>query len=91
MGKRQNFTDQFKARVALEAFRGDKTLQGIAARHQVPPNRVSRWQRQAADGLADVFSRGRQSGIGAAEVKDLHAKIGRLAVENDLLSQGLKR
>lgn len=92
MAKRRNFTDQFKAKVALEALRGDKTVQEIAAKHQLHPNQVSTWKRQAIDGMADVFSGGgKQSGATDAEVKDLHAKIGRLAVENDFLAQGLKR
>ena len=64
----------------------------IAARHQVHPNQVSTWKRQAVDGLADVFARGgKADGLSEAEVKDLHAKIGKLAVENDFLSQGFKR
>lgn len=41
MAKRRNFTDQFKAKVALEALRGDKTIQEIAAKYQVHPNQVS--------------------------------------------------
>lgn len=91
MAKRRNFTDQFKARVALEALRGDRTIQEIAAKHQVHPNQVSLWKRLAVEGMADVFARGKSTGITDAEVKDLHAKIGRLAVENDFLAQGLKR
>jgi len=92
MAKRRKFTDQFKAKVALEALRGDRTIQEIAAKHQVHPNQVSTWKRQAVDGLAEVFARGgKADGPSEAEVKDLHAKIGRLAVENDFLSQGLKR
>lgn len=47
MAKRRNFTDQFKAKVALEALRGDKTVQEIAAKHQLHPNQVSTWKRQA--------------------------------------------
>ncbi|MCL7406452.1 IS3 family transposase [Paradonghicola geojensis] len=82
MAKRRNFTDQFKAKVALEALRGDKTVQEIAAKHQLHPNQVSTWKRQAIDGMADVFSGGKQSGPTEAEIKELHAKIGRLAVEN---------
>ncbi|MEZ5985235.1 MAG: IS3 family transposase [Hyphomonas sp.] len=82
MAKRRNFTDQFKAKVALEALRGDKTVQEIAAKHQLHPNQVSTWKRQAIEGMADVFSGGKQSGPTEAEVKELHAKIGRLAVEN---------
>lgn len=92
MTKRRNFTDQFKAKVALEALRGDKSIQEIAAKHQLHPNQVSTWKRLAMDGMADVFAKGgKPSGPTEAEVKDLHAKIGRFAVENDFLSQGLKR
>ena len=87
MAKRRNFTDQFKAKVALEALRGDKTVQEIAAKHQLHPNQVSTWKRQAIEGMADVFSGGKQSGPTEAEVKELHAKIGRLAVENDLYEE----
>nr|WP_133485019.1 transposase [Aliiroseovarius marinus] len=61
MAKRRNFTDQFKAKVALEALRGDKTVQEIAAKHQLHPNQVSTWKRQAIDGMADVFSGGKQT------------------------------
>ena len=91
MAKRRNFTDQFKAKVALEALRGDKTVQEIAAKHQLHPKKVSTWKRQAIDGMNDVFSGGKQNGPTEAEIKELHAKIGRLAVENDFLSAGLKR
>jgi len=58
MTKRRRFTDQFKARVALDALRGDRTIQEIAAKHQVHPNQVSTWKRQATEGLADVFATG---------------------------------
>ena len=80
MAKRRNFTDQFKAKVALEALRGDKTVQEIAAKHQLHPIQVSTWKRQAIDGMADVFSGGKQRGPKEAEVKELDAKIGRFAV-----------
>ena len=91
MAKRRNFTDHFKAKVALEALHGDKTVQEIAAKHQLHPNQVSTWKRQAIEGMADVFSGGKLSGPSEAEAKDLHAKIGRLAVENDFLLEGLKK
>jgi transposase-like protein len=51
MTRRRRFTGEFKARVALEALRGDKTVQEIAARHQVHPNQVSTWKRQAVEGM----------------------------------------
>ena len=92
MAKRRNFSDAFKAKVALEALRGDKTIQEIAAKYQVHPNQVSTWKRQAMDGMADLFSRGgKPSGPSDAEIKELHAKIGRLTIENDFLAQGLKK
>ncbi len=55
MTKRRRFTADFKARVALDALRGDKTIQEIASRHKVHPNQVSTWKRRAVDGLGEVF------------------------------------
>lgn len=88
--KRRKFTDNFKAQVALEALRGDRTIQEIAARHNVLPTQVSAWKKQAVEGMADVFAKGGGNDDREAEVKELHAKIGRLAVENDFLAKGLK-
>ena len=93
MIKRRRFTADFKAKVALEALRGDKTIQAIAARHKVHPNQVGAWKCQAVDGLCAVFSNGseRAGRDREAEVHDLHAKIGELTVERDFLAHGLKR
>ncbi len=93
MTTRRRFTANFKARVALEALRGDRTVQEIAARHKVHPNQVSAWKRQAVDGLNEVFSNGaaRAGRDHEGEVHDLHAKIGQLTVERDFLARGLKR
>ena len=88
--KRRKFTDNFKAQVALEALRGDRTIQEIAARHNVLPTQVSAWKKQAVEGMADVFAKGGGNDDREAEVKELPAKIGRLAVENDFLAKGLK-
>ena len=87
MTNRRRFTAEFKARVALEALRGDKTIQQIAAKHKVHPNQVSAWKRQAVDGLGEVFSNGanRACRDHESEVRDLHAKIGELTVERDFL------
>ena len=87
MTKRRKFSDQFKAKVALEALRGDRTIQEIAAKHRVHPNQVSTWKKQAVDGLPGAFSSGGSTqGPSESEINDLHAKIGRLAVENDFLA-----
>jgi transposase len=92
MTTRRRFSDKFKASVALEALRGDRTGQQIAAKHRLHPTQVTSWKRQAIDGLTGVFSdKVKKAENNEAEVKELHAKIGKLAVENDFLSQGLKR
>lgn len=93
MTTRRRFTSEFKARIALEALRGDKTVHEIAAQHKVHPNQVSTWKRQAIDGLSEVFSNGadRERQDHDSEVRDLHAKIGQLTVERDFLAKGLKR
>ncbi len=93
MTTRRRFTADFKAKVALEVLRGDRTVQEIAAKHKVHPNQVSTWKRQAIDGLGEVFSNGvdRARSDHEAEVKELHAKIGELTVVNDFLAKGLKR
>ena len=93
MTTRRRFSADFKARVALDALRGDKTIQEIATKHKVHPNQVSAWKRQAMDGLEEVFSNGadRAGQDHEAEVHDLHAKIGQLTVERDFLARGLKR
>ncbi len=85
------FSDKFKATVALEAVRGDKTAQEIAAKHKVHPTPVTAWKRQAIDGLTGVFSdKVRQTEDSEVKVKELHVKIRKLVVENAFLSQGLK-
>ncbi len=93
MTKRRRFTAEFKARVALDALRGDKTIQEIAARYKVHPNQVSGWKRQAVDGLDAIFSNGvdKVRVDHESEVHGLHAKIGELTVERDFLARGLKR
>ena len=93
MTTRRWFTADFKARVALDALRGNRTVQEIASKHKVHPNQVSTWKRQAVDGLGAVFSNGaeRAGRDHEAEVHELHAKIGELTVVNDFLAKGLKR
>ena len=93
MTTRRRFTAAFKARVALEALRGDKTIQEIASRHKVHANQVSASKRQAVDGLDAIFSNSADKARAdhEGEIHDLHAKIGQLTVERDFLARGLKR
>ena len=78
--KRRRFTAQFKAKVATEALRGDRTIQAIAGKHEVHPNQVSGWKRQAQAGLEEVFAgaTSRRQKDHEATIHDLHAKIGRI-------------
>ncbi len=81
--KRRRFSGELKTKVALEALRGERTLQEIASQHQVHPNQVGAWKRQAIEGLVEVFSKGAERRVRdhESEVRDLHAKIGELIVE----------
>ena len=93
MRRRRGFSGDLKAKEALEALWGDRTLQEIASKHQVHPNQVSTWKRQAIEGLGEVFSNGvgRRRRDHESEVHELHAKIGELTVERDFLSRGSGR
>ena len=93
MAKRRNFSAAFKAKVALEALKGDETLAALSARYKVHPNLVTKWKRQAGEGLVGIFS-GKPAVADAsheAEVKELHAKIGELTIEKDFLSKAFGR
>ncbi len=70
MTKRRRFTAEFKARVALAALRGDKTIQEIAAKYEVHPNQVSTWKRRAVEGLGEVFAGGEDRRILQIEFVD---------------------
>ena len=85
MSKRRRVSGELKAKIALEALRGDRTLQEIASKHPVHPNQVSAWKRRAIAGLGEVFSNGgeRRRRDHESEVRELHAKIGELTVERD--------
>ena len=86
MRRRRRFSGDLKAKVALEALRGDRTLQEIASKHQVHPNQVSTWKRQSIEGLGEVFSNGvdRRWRDHESEVHELHAKIGELTELNGI-------
>ena len=93
MSKRRNHDAAFKARVALEAVKGERTVSELAADYGVHPTMIHQWKKALLDGAADIFERGsKKSAVEVDEetVRSLHAKIGELAVANDFLSRKLK-
>ncbi len=90
--KRRNHGSAFKAKVALAALQGDKTLAELAEQFELHPTQISSWKQQLLEGAPDVFD----DGTGGAkdqekQIKELHAKIGELAMEKDFLSKALGR
>ena len=89
---RRNHAAAFKAKVALAALKGDKTLAEIAEQYEVHVNQVAQWRSQLLERASDVFATAAErSGSSGPEVKELHAKIGQLAMENDFLAGALGR
>ena len=89
MAKRRTFTAAFKAMVVREAMRGERTLRQVAAKHGVHPNQVSRWKREATEGLVELFERGTSAGQDErdAQVRKLRRKAEQLVVERDFLKR----
>jgi transposase len=93
MTTRRRFTAEFKAKVALEAIRGELTVAELARKHEVHPNLIAGWKRQAIEGMAGVFDgkTGERVEARDTEVRELHAKIGQLVVERDFLAKASGR
>ena len=92
--KRKRHDAEFKARVALEALKGIKTIQQIAKDFQVHPVQVSGWKKTMTEHAAQAFDGARSSGLGGdfeKERNELHAKIGQLTIEKDFLLKKSKQ
>lgn len=93
-GKRRRHEPEFKARVALEALRGIKTIQEIAKEYEIHPVQVSEWKKIMVGGAPELFERGAAAAgqEDAEKAKEqLHAKIGELAVSVDFLKKKCKQ
>jgi transposase len=87
---RRNHGATFKAKVALEAIKGDQTLVELSDRFQVHPNQIGEWKKLLMEKASEIFDKGKPSEK-EPNIKELHAKIGQLAMENDFLAVALGR
>ena len=91
--KRKRHEPEFKARVALEALKGEKTIQQIAKAYEIHPVQVSDWKKAMIERMPEIFSSGRKKSPEEQyerEKAQLHAKIGQQAVEIDFLTKKSK-
>ena len=90
---RRNHAPAFKAKVALAAIKGEKTLADLAQQFDVHSNQVTQWKAQLLEGATGVFgaAAGRGLAAPAVDLKSLHAKIGELTLENDFLGGALSK
>ena len=86
---RRTHSPAFKAKVALAALKGEKTLADLAQQFDVHSNQITAWKAQLVGGAAEVFGASGGATAPAVDVKTLHAKIGELTLENDFLSGAL--
>jgi transposase-like protein len=87
---RRNHSPAFKARVALAAIKGEKTLAELAEQFDVHPNQITTWRSQLLEGAVGVFGGdAKPDAAPPIDVKTLHAKIGELTLERDFLSGAL--
>ncbi len=87
--KRRSFSAGFKAKVALAAAKGDKSLAELASQYEVYPNQISAWKKQLLEGMGGLFEDGRQRKLPEDEPQtaQLYEQIGRLKVELDWLKK----
>ncbi len=87
---RRKHSGAFKAKVALAALAGEKTLAELSQQYDVHPNQITQWKRQLNEQAADVFSSGKCKEP-EVDIKTLHVKIGQLTLENDFLESALTK
>ena len=90
---RRNHSPAFKAKVALAAIKGDRTLSELAQLFDVHVNQITNWKAQLLEGVSEVFGSERPAASSSptTDLKTLHAKIGELTLENDFLESALSK
>jgi transposase-like protein len=92
MSKRNSYDKNFKAKLALEALKGERTIAEIASEHGVHPNQITQWKQQLLENLPDIFERKNAKGskdTDDKEKEELYKQIGKMKVEIDWLKKKL--
>lgn len=89
--KRKQYSPEFKAKVALEAVRGEKTTSELASQYQLHPTVINNWKRQLTEGASSLFEKGTETAKTndnnqQAQIDELYRQIGQLKVERDFLA-----
>jgi len=87
---RRNHSPAFKAKVALEAIKGNQTLSELAQRFEVHANQIVQWKKELLNRADELFKKGKNKDDGP-DIGELHAKIGELIMEKDFLAGALGR
>ena len=87
--KRRNHSAQFKAKVALAAAKGDKTIAELASQYEVHPSQINKWKKQLLESLPEIFNNSRQTDRHRQDelTEHLYQQIGQLKVELDWLKK----
>lgn len=88
---RRNHSPAFKAKVALAALKGEKTMAELAQQFDIHPNQITQWKSQLLERAPEVFGSTAADEAPPVDLKALHAKIGQLALENDFLESTLTK
>lgn len=89
MKKRKTYDDNYKAKVALEAIRGEKTISEIASQYEVHPNQIAKWKKQLLENVSSLFSNKKDPEIGELKklIEELYKKIGQQNIELEFLKK----
>jgi transposase len=91
--KRKAYDNQFKARVALEAIKGERTISETAGQFEVHPNQITKWEKQLLENVSGVFSRKKDPEIDELRKlnEELYKKIGKQNIELEFLKKKYKQ